>query len=338
MRIFFLLPALLLASFVAIAQPKTKTEPYTRKEYPEITTKTTTVSTDQSLNKVVTIELKDKVGATRYKHTWKKDLEGKWVIEAECLKASGKITLKSLFKIDASGKITRIEGYQGGKLYSSHSRTPDGRLVRTGSENDPESDFEGVKELEELFQKEVKEIEENVLPSLEPKKTACAELGSSCQPQFVVFGGPSVLFGDYGQDKETFIGGHVSFNYNLSSHIGVGIDASLHSKKIGTENLTRSFIMVEGLYAFRDVNNCSQKLTGDIHVLAGLGSEKYGSSNGSGFVFGAGGAVDCKLSKNIGLKLQTDFLGIKFKDTDELNNNIRVSLGAIIKLQRKYNP
>jgi len=171
----------------------------------------------------------------------------------------------------------------------------------------------------------------------------------NCNPKIEIFGGYSYLNSSFGDDRESFsLGGHVSFNYNITPHLGAGFDASLHTKKDGDFTLTRGFILIDGMYTLGDINNCYRKLIPDVHLLAGLACEKqkYSSgsitskSSGSGFAFGGGTGVDIKFTENGGsrlaLRTQADFIGVKFKNSDKLNTNIRISLGASLALGAKY--
>ena len=151
-----------------------------------------------------------------------------------------------------------------------------------------------------------------------------------------IFGGYSYLRGDFGNEMTGFpAGAHISALYNLSPHIATGINASTHSKKEGDIKYSRSFIMIEGRYAFQDVNAIDQKFIADIHVLVGYGGErvKYSAggnsytSKGSGPAFGTGLSGVIMITTKTGVKAEADYIGVKYKNTDGLNSNLRFSGG-----------
>lgn len=328
MRKKILLTVIMFLSLIITAQ--TKTEPYEEKLYGEGSTKTTTVGTDEKLNKVVTVEIKDKGGVLKHRSTWRKDLNNKWTLESESFKPSGKSICKTKTHFDDDNKkITeREETDANGKTK---------KFTRTGAELKYEKTGEtiGPNELkgdEEILRKEIKEIEEKVLPSLEPKPISCNSPTNTCRPKVEVFAGYSYLRGDYGPDKESFpAGGRVAAVYNLTNHIAVGIDASINSRKIGTVNLSRSFLMVEGKFVFGDMDDCDRKLFGNIRLLGGIGIEKYGSSSGSGPAFGAGAGVIHLITKKVAARIQVDHLSVKYEGAEKLNNNLRFSGGLVLR-------
>lgn len=330
----FLLIFSILTYSVVIAQPSSKTEP--DKHFGKNGTKTTTKTTDESLNEVITIEYKDDAGIVRAKGTSKKSIDNKYTIEQEWLSPSGRTTCKVIYTLDENFKIVTYKNL-GYNKSGDHNYTIDGIRNKNGgisdvSESDREiKDPHEVKGYEENFKKifYIDSIGENKDVS-KVEKSPCSETGG-CSPQSGFFVAYSYLNGDNGNQRESFpLGGHASFIYNLGPRTGIGLDASLHTKKIGTENFTRSFIMIEGQYVLGDVNNCDRKIIPDIHVLVGLGSEKFGTSKGSGLAFGGGGAITINLSNTIGIKTQADIIFIKFKNTDELNSNIRISPGIFV--------
>jgi len=164
-------------------------------------------------------------------------------------------------------------------------------------------------------------------------------VGRDCNPKIEIFGGYSYLNSSFGDDRESFpLGGHVSFIYNITPHLGAGIDASLHTKKDGDFTLNRSFLMVEGKYVFGDVNKCNRKLVPDVHLLAGLACEKlkyssgsYSStSKGSAFAFGAGAGLNLNISNKLAVRLfQADYILTRFNEDNQ--GNFRASTGLVLR-------
>lgn len=323
------------------AQPKSKTVP--DKIYGEKGTMTTTFNTDESFNEITTIERKDDAGVVRSKSTYRKGLDGKVAAEHECFTPSGQPEFKTVTNFNEKGEmtkrvITRFDETGGIESRAEATRTPGGALQGKYTDG-PYIGEEFYKEPsdvrydEELIRKLLKSFKDENVSSYELPKNPCLAAGASCQAMVQIFGGYSYLSGENGTDNLAFpAGGHISVLYNLpaTGRIGIGLDASLHSKKIGNENFTRSFIMIDGQYVFGDVDDCDRTFIPDIHVLIGLGHEKYGYSKGNGLAFGAGVGGTIRLTNNIGVKGQADFLGVKYKNTDGLNSNFRFSLGINI--------
>jgi len=339
MNKIFLLSVLLFAGFAAISQSKPfRGMQYSNKEDGDI--KTVTLSTDESARKIYTVEVKNKNGILKEKQIWKKSLDGKWQRRIENLKPSGKIKDAVETEIDEYGKIKRIEITVEKGKNTILERTAEGNLIRAdGSIILPE---EHLKCLESEIRVITNDLESNDdKEPLSNNSIPCGKLfpvKKECRPNLNIFGGPSVLFADHGQDKETFIGGHVFTVYNFTTRIGAGIDGSLHYKNIGDQKLTRSFLLARGQYTFNNKDNCDQKFVPDVHILAGLGFESFKytfngnttKSSGNGFAFGAGAGFNVRLTKTVGIGGSVDYIGVKYKNNDDVNSNVRVSLGAMI--------
>jgi len=345
MKYFFLQPVFLLIGFYSFAQLKPEFKPVTleidKRRWGDNATQTITISTDESLRKVYTIVFKDDKGFERGKETWKKDLEGKWEIKVDVFKRSGKVFYSHTYKVDQDGKWISMTVVEDGPA-EHYFRTPSGAMdgEKDGPGGTHSQGSGGVKCAEEwLFKAKIKMLEENSSLPAEGTKSSCLPYQKKdCKTQFIVFAGPSALFADHGQDKETFIGGHFFAVFNFTPRIGAGIDGSLHYKNIGDQKLTRSFLLARGQYTFNNKDNCDQKFVPDVHILAGLGFESFKytfngnttKSSGNGFAFGAGAGFNVRLTKTVGIGASADYIAVKYKNNDEINSNVRVSLGATI--------
>ena len=343
------------------AQPITKTE--TRHSGGTVVgTKAITITVDESLNKVITIEYRNTKGVVDSRATLKKDLQGKWTVLFDVLKPSGKIECSSKAKYDAEFKLLEFEAdaFKGKKIVKDdkYYKPADGKTWDKESKKGSDTLFDMVEwgqSLRFLFydageipkpSKDASTVPKETdksprdarVSALDPGDMPCSRPGSNCQPQFTVFAGPGVLMGDYVQDKETFWGGKLTAAYHINQRVSLGIDASLFSKKVEQANFSRSFVMIEGTYLFGDVNNCDRKIVPDVHLLAGLASEKYKyggyKSTGNGFAFGGGVGVTYKMSGPVNLFVQTDLVAVKFKDSDDLNKNFAFSAGVMVVLPK----
>jgi hypothetical protein len=343
MRSLRLLSAILFLSLTnGQAQPVTEPAGY---PYPSGYTKTTTRSTDESQNRITIVEYKDITGQTRVRETYTATADGKFrLIEEKMEQSTGHITEKVIIELDKDKKLQSQQCifYPYGEEHarSVHERTPEGGLYPRGRErkNDDDPNYtkpSTVKEWEENYQKKFKAIEGTGSPSSDPIKSACSESPGNCRSKGELFAGYSFLSGDYGNRRENFpVGVRVAAVKYLNNHIAVGVDASLNSRKFGSERLSRSFILIEGKYVLGDMDDCDRKLFGNVRLLGGIGIEKFGSSGGSGPAFGAGAGVIHLITRdrNIGVRAQVDYLAVKYKDVDGLNKNVRISAGVIFRL------
>jgi len=301
-------------------------------------TKTTTKSTDPNNgDQVTTTEFRaTPKGPVRLKVTWSKGLDGKYTRVEEWSTPSGTKTCKTTDSFDENQKwVTReITFYNRDGSEFSHRKD---NLRNEAGEFDGTMVFEGwqkknIEEEDEELKKELKSIEEDKVASVFRRTAPCSQ-GANCRFRTDFFLAYSYLNTSSAGNNESFpLGAHASFIYNVSSHIGLGIDASIHTKTINEVKLTRSFLLGEGKYTFGNTQNCDRTFIPDLHVLAGLGCEKYGMSKGSGFAFGGGVGLDLKVCKNIMVGTQADFIAVKFKGSDALNSNIRASAGLAIRL------
>ena len=344
MRKLFLLATILFLSLAGSqAQPVTVPAGY---PYPSGWTKTTTRSTDENQNRIAIVEIKDITGQKRARGTYTAKADGTFKLTEEKMdQSTGHVTEKVVMELDKDKKLLSQQcifyPYGEENARSVHERTPEGGLYPRGrdaskrnDDNDPSYTRPStVKEWEESYRNKFEAIEENGSPSSDPIKSACGpQLPNNCRSRLEFFAGYSFLSGDYGNDKESFPAGvRLAAVYYLNNHIAVGIDGSLNSRKIGNENLSRSFVMIEGKYVLGDMDDCDRRLFGNIRLLGGIGIEKFGSSSGSGPAFGGGAGVIYLVTKNIGVRAQVDYLAVKYKDIDELNKNIRASVGVIFR-------
>jgi hypothetical protein len=132
------------------------------------------------------------------------------------------------------------------------------------------------------------------------------------------------------------LGVNLDIGYDITGHIRVAVDASVHRRKDDPFTQTRSFIMIDGQYVFGNREDCDKKLFAGVHVLAGVGSDrsKY-SFNGtsriskdSGPVYGAGIGGVIKIITNTKARVQADVIRAKWGD--EWFNNYRISAGVMI--------
>jgi hypothetical protein len=246
-------------------------------------------------------------------------------MESESFSVGGKTLCKTSNQFDKNKTLLRYEFYQRGFEKIIYQRTAAGDLEIKGTgEAFPEQAVH-----EERLMNELKKIEEKSLSELEPIKTPCSlSPGGNCQTKARLFLAYSYLSGLGEQAKSFPLGVHASLIFNLSSHINVGVDASIHTKKIKDEDLTQSFFFAIGKYSFGDVKKCDRTLVPDLHLLAGLANEKYGKSKGSGFAAGAGGGLDIRITRQIALGTQVDYIGIKFKSSDDWTNYLGASFLA----------
>jgi hypothetical protein len=309
-------------------------------------TKTTTISTDERLNRVVTVEYKAAGGELRRKKTYRKNLGNTWEITDTCYSKQGKAIDDEKYVFDSNNKLVAV------KSEKTYIKNSEGKFVDRENTNRVVPDFR-VEQLEIILLKDIKEVEKELMPSI-PDTPAPCEKQQSCIPKMQLFGGYSYLNADYGTTRESFpLGAQASFVVNLSPHIGVGPDISFHTKTIDDETLTRMFFLAKAQYNFGSSNptdsfyipdvastTCPRKIVPDLHVYIGLSTDrsviKIGddrfTTSGSGFTFGAGVGAHINLNKNIGLGLQADWLGTKFKDNDEINSDIRASAGAFFNM------
>jgi opacity protein-like surface antigen len=157
--------------------------------------------------------------------------------------------------------------------------------------------------------------------------------------------GYSFLSGKIGNENSGFpLGGKITGIFDISSHLGVGVTASIHNKKQGYQTLTRSFIMAATEYNFGNTENCDTKILADIHITGGIGFEKvkyslnnYKSiSKGNGFAFGGGVGLGYKITDQWAITLNGNYTGVKYKNQDEINRNIEVDFGVIFRIQRPF--
>lgn len=341
MRKHFVLLTFLFISFCLTAQTKREKVPYNGSEFGEGATLTTTVSTEENLSKVLTREIRDNRDALIEKRTWIFEIDGKIKIERTCYDHSHQenpisqitIIFDAEMKMLSSESSTYVVESKIVKTKKTSTRTTEGGLEGTAGKYTPAE----LKRMEEGFKESRKIVESDKVFTSGIMKSACGEAGI-CKAKLNIFAGPSVLFADHGQDKETFIGGHVFAVYNFTPRIGAGIDGSLHYKNIGDQKLTRSFLLARGQYTFNNIDNCDQKFVPDVHILAGLGFESFKytfngnttKSSGNGFAFGAGAGFNIRLTKTVGIGGSVDYIGVKYKNNDDVNSNVRASLGAAI--------
>ncbi|MES2776829.1 MAG: hypothetical protein V4722_21805 [Bacteroidota bacterium] len=303
-------------------------------------TRTVTKTTDpNNLDQITTIEYKDDDGRVREKVTWKKDINGKYTRIDEIFTQSGRPMCKVTDRFNS-----RVE---------SISREGVG-YRKDGSEYKPESVWLELR-FEKVLRNEIKSIEEGGSVSVAPAQGPCMS-GTACSGKLKMFLGYSYLSG-FGDNGESFpLGGKASLAYNLTPDIALGPDISYHTKKTGDQTISRMFFLAKGQYNFGSdynpndttsgldfsSNNCLPKLAPDFHVYLGLctersvintGANRY-TSSGSGFAFGAGVGLSYKLSNSIALGAQVDYIGVKFKNQDEMINNAVASFGVIINLMR----
>ncbi|MBX3238461.1 MAG: outer membrane beta-barrel protein [Chitinophagaceae bacterium] len=342
------------------AQPKSKTEPHwgnnpvTNKKYPEGSTKTTTVTTDdKTLDKVIRMEIKDNKQIVYEVETWRLTIDRRFEHEKIRMTPSGKILSKTtthfqIRKLDDGNEIFEalldcgfdISGHKVTNY--TYVRNEEGKWVdkRTGEPvNNLDKDYLdglGMEEMKRYYDLELRL--DYIFPNT-PEPPCKQQQSGNCQPKAELFVGYSALLGDRGTESEFFpVGARVSYTHalNSDSRIGLGIDGSIHTKKDGDLTLTRSFVLAKGQYNLGDPGNCNQKIQFEVHLLAGMGFEKLKykagyadySSSGSGPAFGAGGGANMKLSEKIAIKAQADFIAVKFKNTDVLTKNFRFSLGV----------
>ncbi|MES2776828.1 MAG: hypothetical protein V4722_21800 [Bacteroidota bacterium] len=327
MKIYLLITVLFLSLFRNAAAQE-KPEPYEGTEYGAGATITTTVTTDQKLNKIVTVVIRDKDKTIRQTDTWTNNVKGNWSLEVEVRSVGGKTTCKCSYIMDENKNVVRYETWFSGSK-SIFVRAASGELHSI----DGGGKFPEQEEMEKRIKEDLKEIGEKTIPSLEPHETACSKIpGGECQaPKTRVFAGYSFLTAFADNKTERFpLGGHASFIFNPGRRrIGVGIDASVHTKKINDENLARYFVLGIGSWYFGDLKKCDRTFRPDLHILAGWGGEKYGMSKGSGFAFGGGPGLEIKLSKHIGIKAQADYITVKFAETDAELAHMRGTVGAV---------
>jgi hypothetical protein len=326
---YFLL-LVLLVIHLADATAQEKPEPYPYDTYGENATKTTVVTTDQNLNKIVTVTVRDKEGNIRQIDTWTNDVKGKWTMESKVISIGGNTICKSIYVMDENNNVTRYEYWAKGYGKDVYVRSTDGNLK---SVKDGEA-FPEQERLKREIEEGIKRIEEKTKPSVEPTTTACSMIpGSNCGGKLQVFGSYSYLHSSSSGDGESFpLGLHAFLLYSISSHMGIGIDVSFHTKKLYEETLSRLFLLAKVSYIFGNTNNCDRSIIPNLHVLAGLGTEKYGSSTGNGFAFGGGADLSIKLKRNLLLSTVVDYIGIKFPGNQDVNNNLRASLGLVVRL------
>ncbi len=309
--------------------------------------KVTTVSTDERLNRVVTVEYKTAGGKVLRKKTFRKNLQNTWEITDTCYNREGKVLDDEKYVFDSDNKLVFIKWW-----FLNHERNSEGKYpAREGG--DPLHP-KRVKFLEDRALNEIKEIEKELMPSV-PDTPAPCDKRQSCVPKMQLFGGYSYLNADFGNERESFpLGAQASLVINLSPHIGLGPDISFHTKTIDDQTITRMFFLAKGQYNFGnyysidsfgtpDLSNNScvlPKIVPDLHVYVGLSTERSVikiaderfTSSGSGFTFGAGVGLHVNLNKNIGLGIQVDYLGTKFKEADEINSDVRGSAGLFFNL------
>lgn len=337
-RKLFLLPIILFINLTGKAQSK---ELYNDEGYPYYS-KILKRSPDQSQGLTTIVEYNDKYGHPLRRETYIETADCKLKIIVEELNASNNTTVMSrtIIELDKDKKIMSMHTYRrwlddSESNFPVYERTPEGGLHGRGAE-DNNNDIEPskVKEWEKNWQEKFKVIEKNRFSSSDPIKSACGQKSQdNCRPKVEFFAGYSYLKGDYGIKKEGFPAGvRISGVYNLNNHVGIGIDLGFNSRKIGSENLSRNFIMIEGEYVVGDMDDCNRKLFGNVRLLAGISVEKYGPSKGSGPAFGGGAGVIHLVRKKMAVQAQVDYIAAKYKGNDKLNKNIRLSGGLKFRL------
>ncbi|MGB4845728.1 MAG: outer membrane beta-barrel protein [Ferruginibacter sp.] len=358
MKKYLILVPLLFSAFFCSAQTNTKTVPYEGTEYEEGATRTITKSSDESLRKVYTIEIKNKNGIVQSRRVFVKGWEGELDVTVETFefKRSKLVsTVKSKLKFNSEGKLTDFETNSDG-VNNTYSRSDNGGLKKNNdSEDDPVLDKRWVNCVEKGHEEKSlwldKLFEDDTISPPESEKSSClptAARTQTCQNKLNVFVGPSILWGDVGQDKEILFGGHAYALYNINAHIGAGLDYSTHCKKNDAQKITRSFLMARGQYTFGNFGTfgekyCKHKVFPEAHVVIGLAYEsiKYTfngnttKNSGNGFVVGAGAGIGIKLSNKINFSVTGDYLAVKFKNNDDINSNVRVSAGLSVGLFSK---
>ena len=324
-----LVAVFLLVGSLVYAQPTTRTEP-AGTSYPNGWTKTTTVSTDQSLRQVVTIEIKNEHRQIRCRSTWTRALNGELTATFEQIFLSGKSIIDSYTMNDKGVIQTReITDVDGRTL----------RLVRNSSgglSNEKGLELirpEDLLDMESQRRGEFDKIRKDELDKLE---TACSQFGT-CSPRAEIFGGYSYLnISDDGNSESFPVGVEVAIIYNIRPHVGVGVDVSYHTKKVNGENFSNIFALATLNYKPGNVKSCNRKLAPDVHVMAGMGSQKFAGTSYSGFAFGGGASLAIRLSKKVNIGVRTDWIGVKFKEIDKMVSNFRASVGIGYRWQRKF--
>ena len=144
--------------------------------------------------------------------------------------------------------------------------------------------------------------------------------------------GPSILSKDLGDEREALFGGHVAIDYVVNPNISVGVEASTYSKKVGMTTIKSSFVLIDGEYVIgKGYDDCQKNFFPDVRVLVGFGSERYGTSKGSGAVYGGGLGGVVRITPKLGVKGLVDVLFAKYDD--ETTTNFRASIQATYTFQ-----
>ena len=343
MRKYLVLLLFFFVSVCAVTQPATTTVP--DETYGKGGTKTTTAKNDGLGTETTTEEFRD--GSNPPKLRQKKVVIKNLV--------TGDSTVTYTYYYDSYGEIKSwemVRTYTDGKITNSSStdyHKNGGIKKETKSTLLPNGDLK-VEKLntktgkyeEKIYKKEDLEPFDSLkyLPSSGNLLGMNQPREEICKPKIEIFGGYSYLRGDIGNDKESFpAGGHVAALYNIKPNLGLGLDASFHTKKDGDQTFSRSFLLAEGRYIFGDATNCNRKIIPDVHVLAGLGCEKFkynsgtfsSTSKGSGFAYGGGVGLNLNINNKLAVRLfQADYILTRFDN--ESFGNFRASTGLVLRL------
>lgn len=171
--------------------------------------------------------------------------------------------------------------------------------------------------------------------NFQPSKSSCLPAPKTQTkddyPHHVLTGSISIRLEDFGNDKETFIGGSASYTYFFQNWIGATVDLSTHCKKINDVKYSVLNAYVGPTFVpFTNSHGLADPFTISAHTLIGYNhvKQKY---QGNSF-------TDGNLSLKLGLALDWNFkekIGIRFGADDYMvlgdgntTNNLGFSLGA----------
>jgi hypothetical protein len=150
----------------------------------------------------------------------------------------------------------------------------------------------------------------------------------NCNAGIAILVGTSFVMADFGMKRQCLPGIQLSAIRNITPHINISLSAGLNTKKFGKEGISRRTVMIDGSYLFGDDEDCDREWLTDIHVMVGMVHEKFGYSKGSGATCGTGVGITRRVTEKIGVKVQADFFGLKWKNSPSLNTEYRMALGA----------
>lgn len=326
---------------------------YTGTSYPKGSTRTITRNFDGQFNDVITVTDRDNANIRFDETVYTRYTDGRVEMSNRVYSPTGELITEKTYQLNADNKLIYITVRDSKHPENNREVIPDAKLGyvnKTTGKMADEFDFTMANEVPKIapvaFRQLVEKLEkaENKSQGL---PTSSASTGNDRLIKNQAFIGYSPLLAKRGDESEFFpLGAEVYVLHIFTPHIAAGVDFSYHTKKDDPVTLSNSFYMARISYSNYQNNTIDsgamlehmRVFRGDVHMMVGYSTEtrQYDAgtfsskSKGSGFAFGAGLGGCFAINNSLGIQGNVDLIGVKYKNVDDLNLNIRASIGLQI--------